>query len=31
MLGIEGSSSDHRGTSIEVKVEDGKLYYDKKW
>ncbi|KAG8196243.1 hypothetical protein JTE90_023800 [Oedothorax gibbosus] len=27
----EGSSSDHRGTSIEVKVEDGKLYYDKKW
>ncbi|GBM16315.1 Sin3 histone deacetylase corepressor complex component SDS3 [Araneus ventricosus] len=27
----EGSSSDQRGTSIEVKVEDGKLYYDKKW
>ncbi|XP_055927133.1 sin3 histone deacetylase corepressor complex component SDS3-like isoform X3 [Argiope bruennichi] len=27
----EGSPSDQRATSIEVKVEDGKLYYDKKW
>ncbi|KAF8785939.1 Sin3 histone deacetylase corepressor complex like protein [Argiope bruennichi] len=29
--GCEGSPSDQRATSIEVKVEDGKLYYDKKW
>ncbi|XP_054720838.1 sin3 histone deacetylase corepressor complex component SDS3-like isoform X2 [Uloborus diversus] len=27
----DGLSSDHRSTSIEVKVEDGKLFYDKKW
>ncbi|GFQ96780.1 sin3 histone deacetylase corepressor complex component SDS3 [Trichonephila clavata] len=27
----EGSSSDHSGISSDIRVEDGKLYFDKKW